>query len=114
MSTKTVDELRDEVVSLMQEYYTSLQVLDMKRQSELLKEKIEEFRQGIFQVLFTGTFNAGKSTTLNAIMHQKLLGTCINPETPIITRVVNGTDQDEVTISYRDNRPDEVMSLAKF
>lgn len=114
MSTKTVEELRDEVVSLMQEYNTRLLVLDMKRQSELLKEKMEEFRQGIFQVLFTGTFSAGKSTTLNAIMHQKLLGTSINPETPIITRVVNGTDHDEVTVSYRDKRPDEVMSLAKF
>jgi len=115
MSKKTVEELRNEVISLMEEYDSQLNVLDMARQSCLLKEKMEEFRQGIFQVLFTGTFDAGKSTTLNAVMHQKLLGTSINPETPIITRVVNGmVDRDEVTVSYRDGRADKVMSLETF
>jgi len=115
LSKKTVEELRNEVISLMEEYDSQLKVLDMVRQSRLLKEKMEEFRQGIFRVLFTGTFEAGKSTTLNAVMHQKLLDTSITPENPIVTRVVNGImDSDEVTVSYRDKSADKVMSLESF
>ncbi len=53
-----------------------------------MKEQIHKLREGIFQVLFTGGFSAGKSTLLNALMGKDLLKTSINAETAVITKII--------------------------
>lgn len=37
----------------------------------ILRERIRSISQGIFQVMFTGTYNAGKSTLINALIRKK-------------------------------------------
>lgn len=108
------EQLRDSVVLQMNDYKTHLQNLEMDAQVKRVDEKIEAFQHGVFQTLFTGVFSAGKSTTLNAVLHQKLLYVSINPATPVITRIVNGDNSDQVVITHRDGSPDEVTTLEKF
>ncbi len=108
------EQLRDSVVSQLEDYKTHLQSLGMDAQVKRIDEKIVAFKQGVFQTLFTGQFSAGKSTTLNAVLRQKLLSVSIAPETPVITRIVNGENSDQVVITHRDGSPDEVTTLQKF
>lgn len=60
----------------------------MENQAKVMREHIQTLRQGIFQVLFTGGFSAGKSTLLNALMRKAVLRTSINAETAVITKIV--------------------------
>lgn len=114
MIPKSTEALRNEVIELLEQYDKQLNVLNMGVQSKELQSKIQDYRQGLFNVLFTGTFNGGKSTTLNAILRQRVLPTSIKPETPVIIRIVNGLDSQKVLVSYRDGSPDEVMTLDRF
>lgn len=60
----------------------------MENQATVMREHIQTLRQGIFQVLFTGGFSAGKSTLLNALMRKNVLRTSIKAETAVITKIV--------------------------
>lgn len=60
----------------------------MENQAKVMREHIQTLRQGIFQVLFTGGFSAGKSTLLNALMRKNVLRTSIKAETAVITKIV--------------------------
>lgn len=60
----------------------------MENQAKVMREHIQTLRQGIFQVLFTGGFSAGKSTLLNALMRKNVLKTSIKAETAVITKIV--------------------------
>ena len=60
----------------------------MENQAKVMREHIQTLRQGIFQVLFTGGFSAGKSTLLNALMQKNVLKTSIKAETAVITKIV--------------------------
>lgn len=60
----------------------------MENQAKAMRDYIQTLRQGIFQVLFTGGFSAGKSTLLNALMRKKVLRTSIKAETAVITKIV--------------------------
>lgn len=114
MAINNSEKLRDSVVHELRGFDTQLKKLDMTEQSKRLEKKMDEYGQGIFHTLFTGQFSAGKSTTLNAILHQKLLSVSINPETPVITRIVNGQDNLHVVISHRDGSPETTMTLKQF
>jgi GTPase Era involved in 16S rRNA processing len=64
--------------------------LEMPEEAKMLGKKIEEMKQGLFQVLFIGPFNAGKSTLINALLAKDLLKSKMTPETAIITKIVFG------------------------
>lgn len=70
---------------------------NMQNEVKVLDEYLRTLREGIFQVLFTGGFSAGKSTLLNALMRKELLKTSINPETAVITKIVFNADE-KVTV----------------
>lgn len=107
--------LRDEVLQSLMKYASTLRQLGMNEQAELMDAKIVEYTQGMFQVMFTGPFSAGKSTTLNALTRRELLKTSIKPETAVLAKIVNGKNSDMVTVTYRDpNRADTVMAYDKF
>ena len=75
--------------------------LQMTVEEQALEQQIDKLEQGIFQVLFTGGFSAGKSTLLNALMRKKVLRMAITAETAVITKIVFG--QDEKVIIYEKN-----------
>lgn len=107
--------LRDEVLQSLMKYAATLRQLGMNEQAELMDSKIVEYTQGMFQVMFTGAFSAGKSTTLNALTRRELLKTSIKPETAVLAKIVNGKNSDMVTVTYRDpNKPDTIMQYEKF
>lgn len=115
MEKSQIEQLRANVTQCMERYGEQLREAGMSEEAEQISQKITEFRNGLFQVLFTGVFSAGKSTTLNALMHQKLLFVSINPATPVITRIVNGEDSDHAVITFRDeNKADETMTIQDF
>lgn len=72
---------------------------NMQNETKQLEEYLHTLKEGIFQVLFTGGFSAGKSTLLNALMRKDLLKTSINAETAVITKIV--FNADEKVIVYK-------------
>lgn len=66
---------------------------NMQNEVDALKDYLHTLREGIFQVLFTGGFSAGKSTLLNALMRKELLRTSINAETAVITKIVFNAEE---------------------
>ena len=70
---------------------------NMQNEVKALDDHLHTLREGIFQVLFTGGFSAGKSTLLNALMRKELLKTSINAETAVITKIVFNADE-KVTV----------------
>ncbi len=107
--------LRDNVLENMMKYTSILRQLGMDEQAASMDAKIVEYTQGLFQVMFTGPFSAGKSTTLNALARRQLLKTSIKPETAVLAKIINGKNSDMVTVTYRDpKRPDTVMPYEKF
>ena len=70
---------------------------NMQNEVKQLDDHLHTLREGIFQVLFTGGFSAGKSTLLNALMRKELLKTSINAETAVITKIVFNADE-KVTV----------------
>lgn len=109
------EELRSRVIEQLTGYEELLRSADMDVQADEIHEKIAEYMQGVFSVMFTGAFSSGKSTTLNALMRQDLLRASISPETPVITKITNGEDSDNAVIKYRDpERKEESIPLADF
>lgn len=72
--------------------------LQMTSEQNGLEKQLDKLEEGIFQVLFTGGFSAGKSTLLNALMRKEVLRTAITAETAVITKIVFG--QDEQIVVY--------------
>lgn len=75
--------------------------LQMSVEEQTLENQLKKLEEGIFQVFFTGGFDAGKSTLLNALMRKKILRTSINAETAVITKIIFG--QDESVTVYMKN-----------
>lgn len=92
--------------------------IGLEEEPQQLRRKIEEFEQGMFQVMFTGVCSGGKSTLINALLKKNLLGVSINPETAAITKIYFGASEEAVTVFYRektDTHPEvEKMSVPKF
>lgn len=115
MAKMNSEELRTHVIERLNRYIELLHAAQMDNEAAQAEEKVKEYMSGLFSVMFTGDFSAGKSTTLNALMRQNLLTVSINPETPVITKIINGEDSDFATIKYRDkNREGEIIPLSEF
>ncbi|WP_104743171.1 dynamin family protein [Helicobacter cinaedi] len=69
-------------------------------------------RDDSFQIAFSGTINAGKSTLINAMLKDEYASTSVTPETAVLTKFRYG-QKDEVTISfYNQNEWNEFWSSA--
>ena len=68
----------------------------------------DSLKQSIFKVLFMGTFNNGKSTTLNALLGRELLPVGAIEKTAVIAQVVYGTDDGNVQI-FKNGSPNPVV-----
>lgn len=79
--------------------------LRMSVEEQVLEKQLDKLEEGIFQVLFTGGFSAGKSTMLNTLMRKKILRTSINAETAVITKIVFG-QAERVIVHMKDTEED--------
>lgn len=75
--------------------------LQMSVEEQTLENQLDKLEEGIFQVLFTGGFSAGKSTMLNALMRKKILRTAITAETAVITKIIFGQDES-ITVHMKE------------
>ncbi|MDO5132793.1 MAG: dynamin family protein [Eubacteriales bacterium] len=79
--------------------------LQMTVEEQRLEADLAKLEEGIFQVLFTGGFSAGKSTLLNALMRKNILRCAITAETAVITKIIFGQDESiTVYMKETDNK----------
>ena len=96
--------------------------LDEKELAKSLITRLKSIQNGIFQVMFTGCFSAGKSTIINALIRRDVLKMGATPETAVITKIFfNSEDEEKVVIYKRDQIDDagqpikeEMYDLTKF
>ncbi len=62
-------------------------IVEDKRLEERLEDVAQRIEQATFSIGITGVMNAGKSTMLNALLGEALLGTAVVPETANLTRI---------------------------
>ncbi len=86
---------------------------NMQNAVNALDGHLRNLRAGIFQVLFVGGFNAGKSTLLNALMRKELLRTSINPETAVITKIVFDAEEEKVTV-YKKQKDENGQPVTEY
>ncbi len=86
--------------------------LQLSIEKQTLEKQLDKLEEGIFQVLFTGGFNAGKSTLLNSLMRKEILRAAITAETAVITKIVFGQDES-ITVYMKggDNRSGSAESV---
>jgi hypothetical protein len=82
-------------------------------ESEKLRQRAQQVREGRFQVLVMGEFKNGKSTLLNAMLNSPILPQKAMEATAVITRIRYG-DAARVEVFFADDRPSEVLSLEEF
>lgn len=93
--------------------------LGMTATCAVLNQQRAKLQEGVFQVLFTGGFDAGKSTLLNALMRKDVLRMSINAETAIITKIVFEKDE-KIVVHLKETDKDsgktqkQEMSVAEF
>ena len=81
-----------------EEKYGFIPGLDMVESQRRYNEQADLIKEGVFQVMFTGAFNCGKSTILNALMRKEMLRTSITPETAIITKIIFGKEDKVIVV----------------
>ncbi len=112
---KTCKELGEKFSLFYQNYEISQSFLEieprLKRFIESQRKWIQHLRQPEFPIAFLGTFSAGKSTAINAI-----LGNCILPEkTKSLTAkptIIKAGDQDRAVVHYFSQ--DDKIHIADF
>lgn len=75
--------------------------LNENEMAKNLQSRIATIENGIFQVMFTGCFNAGKSTLINALLRRNVLKTSSTPETAVITKIFFNAEEEKVIIYKR-------------
>lgn len=93
--------------------------LDMNQHCQVLQTYTEKLREGVFQLMFTGHFDSGKSTLINALLRKPILRTAITAETAVITKVIFGHEEKAVVIAKktdpRTGKPErKEMTLKEF
>ena len=79
----------------------------------VLREQLGNLKDGIFQVMFTGGFNAGKSTLINALMRKEILRSSIAAETATITKIIFGKEKDTVIIFKKISDPKSGQAITE-
>ncbi len=71
---------------------------NMPNEVNALDEHLRNLHEGVFQVVFVGGFNAGKSTMLNALMRKELLQAHVNAETAVIAKIVFNAKEEKAIV----------------
>ncbi|WP_419765827.1 MAG: dynamin family protein [Arcobacter sp.] len=91
--SKSFKELKVDFEELLQELQTIFKSQEYKEELSNTKEYLENQK---FSIGITGVMNAGKSTMLNALMGEEILGSAVVPETANLTIVKHGIPQAKV------------------
>ena len=86
--------------------------LGMVDPAAALRERADRLEKGGLRLAIVGSRSRGKSTLINALLGEALLPMRKAPTTAVITRIVDGTEQD-VTLFDKDDRK-STISREKF
>ncbi len=90
---KTFKELRQDIEELIDNLQDTFNSNEYKNE---LTQTVNYLENQKFSIGITGVMNAGKSTMLNALMGQEILGSAVVPETANLTIVKHGHPQAKV------------------
>lgn len=82
--------------------------------SKSLQVLSNSLKTSMFKMLFMGTFKNGKSTTINALLGQRLLPVGVTATTAVISQVVYGEDDGRVRIFKNGSPVPEEISFEQF
>lgn len=105
---KDYNKLKNELINAMadcKEIYIGLGKIEMAKATE---ESINKTKRESFKVMIMGQFNAGKSTTINAMLGEKILPTAIVETTAIINEIKYAPT--EKAIVYFKNPPPKIIT----
>ncbi|MEU7825940.1 dynamin family protein [Catellatospora sp. NPDC049133] len=105
-------ELRGRLIGLIGEAERIARELDSSVHAQNLVELRERVESGGFTVLIAGEFNAGKSTTINAILGQDLLPSKITPTTAVLTVIRWGEQKRACLYAYDPQSPTGLAETA--
>lgn len=78
-----------------------------------IENQVERIEHNITKIAVFGTFSAGKSSLINAILHKPVLLSSPNPTTASITEISYGTEQ-EVTFKTYEQLLEEINHITEF
>ncbi|PLY04507.1 MAG: ATP-binding protein [Arcobacter sp.] len=116
-STKPFKEARQELEELVNDLIDIFNTEDFKDELKNITNYLENQK---FSIGITGVMNAGKSTMLNALMGQEILGSAVVPETANLTIVKHGTPKANVFFWNKEewnrieNSSKEIESIKEF
>jgi len=114
---KPFKEAKAELDILIDDLNTTFQTEDFKTELKNTKDYLDNQK---FSIGITGVMNAGKSTMLNALMGQEILGSAVVPETANLTIVKHGKPSAKVFYWNRlewekiEKSSDEIESIKEF
>ncbi len=114
---KPFKEAKNELDDLILELKSIFITDDFKKE---LKETSDYLSNQKFSIGITGVMNAGKSTMLNALMGQEILGSAVVPETANLTIVKHGKPSAKVFYWNKDEwqkieqSANEIKSIKDF
>jgi len=103
-------EIKSSVIKLLREAREtySIHFEDKKGQIDAFAELIKKTEEGRFSIIVVGEFSAGKSTFLNALMHEKYLDSFSDETTANINFLKSVKDSPTgspmIRVNYRDGR----------
>ena len=86
----------------------------METYAQSLKKLSATLKNSMFKVMFMGTFKNGKSTTINALIGERLLPVGVTATTAVISQVVYGTNTDKVKVFKTDVAEPEEIKIEDF
>lgn len=89
-------------------------IYGMETYATSLNKLSETLKSSMFKMLFMGSFKNGKSTTINAILGEKLLPVGVTATTAIISQVVYGTDTQNVKIFTNNSSTPKEVNIKQF
>lgn len=79
--------------------------LGLIKDATILTNCAKEMQQGLFNVLFLGSFKSGKSTLINALLGSEMLPVKLTPTTALITVLIYGERKDVVLYKSNTQEP---------
>lgn len=111
-------EIKSSVIKLLREAREtySIHFEDKKGQIDAFDELIKKTEEGRFSIIVVGEFSAGKSTFLNALMHEKYLDSFSDETTANINFLRSVKDSPTgspmIRVNYKDGRQEESSDVS--
>lgn len=106
--------VKQELADVIGQFIVSADAIGLDSESANLKEASQRVLDNRFRVLFIGDFKRGKSTTLNALLGEKILPADMKPCTGGITVIRYAKEPSAEAEFWDEKRPPQRMTIEEF